>query len=670
MTHLGLPPDAVAWSALGAAALALAAALAKRRALARLVARIPAPALVTLLALAAALLSAGYVAFYLRGGPRIIDATSYFLEGRALSRGELTFSTPAPTASFRGRFLLSTPGGERLAVIFPPGYPALLALGFLGRAPLAVGPLLAALLVAMTFLLTKALTGRRDVALLAALLSALSAALRYHTADTMSHGLAALLFAALVTAALQSGIRAALLAGLAAGWLIATRPVTGAIGVGVALAILRAERRSLLAFTAALAPGLALLALHQHAATGAWLGSTQRAYYSVSDGPPGCFRYGLGAGIGCLYEHGDFVRARLRDGYDFAAAAGTTGRRLFHHLIDAGNSELFALPLIAGLLLSARVARLRWAAVVVVGLVLAYAPFYFDGDYPGGGARFFADALPFEHALIAWAMFRFRAARFTAPLLLAGFALRASYEHRALAEREGGRPMFEPGALAARGIAHGLVFVETDHGFNLGHAPGAHDATRALVVARARHDARDAARWDSLGRPPSYLYRYDPSASRATPSIEPYLPPPLTRSAPLVFESEAEWPALAVTAGSAYPSYSAASSVSRGRGLGLHPVRGRARVALELYAPRSGRYELRAFVAPLDAPIGGELTLSAGGRRWTGSVSVSAGACSETPPLVADLAQGSQRLEVDWRGGAVLLDRVEATLAAGRDPKP
>ncbi len=36
--------------------------------------------------------------------------------------------------------------------------------------------------------------------------------------------------------------------------------------------------------------------------------------------------------------------------------------------------------------------------------VLAYAPFYFDGDYPGGGARFFADILPLEHVLVGLAL--------------------------------------------------------------------------------------------------------------------------------------------------------------------------------------------------------------------------------------------------------------------------
>ena len=32
--------------------------------------------------------------------------------------------------------------------------------------------------------------------------------------------------------------------------------------------------------------------------------------------------------------------------------------------------------------------RCRAAFLVILGQMIAYVPFYFDGDYPGGGARF------------------------------------------------------------------------------------------------------------------------------------------------------------------------------------------------------------------------------------------------------------------------------------------
>ena len=193
----GLPRDGAQWLALALALVVMAAAPALVRPWAR-------PRLwVALLALLAAALSAGYVVVYLRGGPRIIDATSYYLEARALGEGLLSFPLPAPEPSVLGRFLVrhEQAGAARAAVIFPPGYPAVLALGFLARAPLAVGPVIAAAIAAVTFDLGgRVARGLRlpaapSVAQIAILLSVVCAALRYHTADTMSHGLAALCLA-------------------------------------------------------------------------------------------------------------------------------------------------------------------------------------------------------------------------------------------------------------------------------------------------------------------------------------------------------------------------------------------------------------------------------------------------------------------------------------------
>ena len=99
-------------------------------------------------------LSLGYVELYLRGGPRIIDATTYYLQAKALSLGKLTWSVPEPAESFRGRFLVAPTEGT-LTGIFPVGYPAILALGFLVRAPMLVGPAIACLLTLATYRLTQ-----------------------------------------------------------------------------------------------------------------------------------------------------------------------------------------------------------------------------------------------------------------------------------------------------------------------------------------------------------------------------------------------------------------------------------------------------------------------------------------------------------------------------------
>lgn len=573
----GAPPDAVAWIAL-AVGIALLAWNAPRHRT-PVDSRLSDRAFVAVLALLAAALSAGYVVFYLRGGPRIIDATSYYLQARALSEGHVRIPLgELPGGSFRGRFLLGMGDGRSMSVIFPPGYPAVLAVGFLAHAPMAVGPLLAAGIVVASFALARRTYDDAGVARLTAVLSTACAVLRYHTADTMSHGLSALLFATALWASRGSSKRDAFLAGAAGGLLVATRPVSGALCLLLALSGARRPDRGLLTLFGAAIPVVAFV-VEQRVAAGSWLTSTQAAYYALADGPPGCFRYGFGSGIGCLFEHGDFVRARLGDGYGILAVLGTTARRLKMHLADAGNVELFAPVLVYALVCSFRKNKGSVLAFGVIGAVCAYAPFYFDGNYPGGGARFYADVLPLEHGLVAWALVRLGIARFGAGVALVGFAVHTSHAHRQLAEREGGRPMFENAVLEDYRLERGLVFVSTDHGFNLGFDPGSIERGRGIVVARRRNDAHDWLLWAALGRPDAYEYSFDPSSRAARAD--------LTRigfdAAPeaLRLEAESEWPPLFVEGGSVVPIFP--SCASRGRALWLTPnVRGRVTVRLEV----------------------------------------------------------------------------------------
>jgi hypothetical protein len=515
------------------------------------------------LCLLAAALSAVYLHHYLRGGPRIIDATSYWLQARTLTTGSFTLHAPDPTAAFRGRFLLASPDGHSLGVIFPPGYPLLLALGMLLGAPLLVGPLLAGLLVAATFHLALALTRDRKVAWVAAGLSVVCAALRYHTADTMSHGLSALLACLALGLSLRADLKLGpLLCGLCLGWLAATRPVSALVSAALCLvALRRAGPRAWLGLMIGTLPGLLLWLLQQHALTGSFLTSTQRAYYAIADAPPGCFRYGFGAGVGCRYEHGDFVTRFMPDGYGFSAAL----RNLLVHLglfsVDATN----AVPLS----LLAAYAAFRHArtplVLLVIGVLLqalAYVPFYFDGNYPGGGARFLCEAIPLCQVLVARAAVDLRLARWTVPLALAGFALHARHGHEQLREREGGRPMFEPEVLSRAGVTRGLVLVDTDHGFNLGHDPSVKNAHEGVLVARAHRDAHDRELYERQGRPPTYRYVYDLSGARS-PTLIREVPPAVARS-----EAEAEWPGL-LERGAAYPVHFPCASA--GRALRLFP---------------------------------------------------------------------------------------------------
>jgi len=533
--------------------------------------------------------SAAYVAVYLRGGPRIIDATSYFLQGRALAEGHLAWPVDAESTSVRGRFLYYREDAGTLTGIFPPGYPALLALGFLVKAPMWIGPLLAAALVWATFTLAREVAHERDdaeaIGRIAALLSLASGALRYHTADTMSHGLSALC----ITVALTALLRARrsddafhpLLAGLLAGCVLCTR-FGSFLGIGVvsllALVTCSGRIKKLLAFAVALAPFALLLAAATRLQTGD-LTSTQGAYYAVADGPPGCFRYGFGDGIGCTFEHRDFVRANLAHGYDALAALRVTGRRLFMHLQDAANFG----PLLLLLPLSLRESRARLLALAVLAQVLAYAPFYFDGNYPGGGARLLADVLPAEHALLAVALAIVLPRRSLAgkaswvlALSLSAFALHASFDHRHLRDRDLGRPYFADADLAPIQASHALVFVETDHAMNLAYDPD----ERFHRIARYRGDGYDSALFEALHRPPTYRLAADRR-------LVPYVPAALT--GPVRFEGESSFPVLSQDAAVATPEW-APGCASSGRVLHVAAVgTGRGRVHFTLPGSTVGR---------------------------------------------------------------------------------
>ena len=658
LSSLGAPPDPVAWSALVLAlalgAMALGPAAVRER-MSSACARHP-RWICGAFALAAVAVSALWVSVYLRGGPRIIDATSYLLQARGIAGGQFLWSPPGDLGSHTGRFLIGPAAVPALGVIFPPGYPALLSVGVLLGTPLAVGPALAAALVVATYLLARALFQDPRVALLAAALSLACAALRYHTADTMSHGAAALFTTIAVTGAVRGG-RGFWIAGLAVGGAIATRPVTGLVmGVLVVLCALRsgsARRQVAISCVSAL-PGAVLLLAHQWKTTGRWLSSSQQHYYALADGPPGCFRYGFGNDVGCRYEHGDFVASHLQDGYGVLEALGTTGRRLLWHALDVGNAEPVAYLGLISLVWLWRDQRVRLLAFGILGLFVAYAPFYFDGSYPGGGARMFADILPLEHVLVAFGASRLRIARFVVPVALLGFAVRASYGHASLASREGGRPMFEPGRLAAAGVSKGLVFVDTDHGYNLGFDPRVPDADSGVVIARRRGDRLDWLTWDALGRPPAYRYAFDLSGE-AAPSLRAWQGGP---DPSWLIEGESLWPVRSVDAGHAYPGFTANCS-SKGRGLVLEPgPDGHASITLRV--PTAGAEAIQARWAP---------TAAASVRArlaWLGvmgspmpDIDVISNICGKSAPL-ATAGRGSDALiEVQAWDGPVVLDAIE-----------
>lgn len=210
--------------------------------------------------------------------------------------------------------------------------------------------------------------------------------------------------------------------------------------------------------------------------------------------------------------------------------------------------------------------------------------------------------------------------------------------------------MFEPGVLERAGVEHGLVFVDTDHGFNLGFVPGAFDAKRGMVVARWRGDAHDALLWQRLGRPSAYRYRYDASARRAVPRVTPQ---PMHLPGTLRFEAANEWPPLRIRGGWAHPAFPSGRCAAGAHGLALLPTSPRVRVTLEVDAPRTGAYELGAAFYSRE---GGRLSADAalGSRRWSATGGTGPDGCWSMPPERVELPAGASRLTLGLTRPAVL----------------
>lgn len=582
----GLPQDAAAWLALALACFV--PFLSKVR-------KLDARARLFVLCALGATLSFGYFVFYLGSAPRIIDATTYLLEARSFALGSFSFEVPAPSASFRGRFLIHTESDPtRLSGIFPPGYPALLGLGVLLGAPFVIGPLLGCALVFATYGLTRAVTRRKEDALVAACLSALCACLRYHTAETMSHGFSALL----TVTALWSTVGllrapqkyAELTLGFSLGFLLATRQLNGVVlssaTLGSLLLLRKANGTQLLRIAAAVTPGVALLLSHHYAVTGDIFTSPQSRYYDFADGPPGCF--GLGLGRGCAYEHADVVALQGGHGLTGLWMLKNTLHRFHYHLMDVAHFEPLILVGIFSIWRARRRPEIWPLAALLVLIPAAYSLFYFAGSYPGAGARLYAELIPIWHVFIAWGLCQLRLARWGIFACLVGFSLHASFSHRALAAPHFGpnmKPLLHIGDLVKtwREKEHQpkpLIFFKTAHEFNLGHLQ-----SDAFLGARRTFDDREA----MLARNTQTKRQLGYNGTNGFADFE-----ELTKNAPgpIILESEFDYPPLGKRDLWVHPEHLPHPCVSRGRALALHPSGPLPRLELEVPDSRSGPYSV------------------------------------------------------------------------------
>ena len=213
--------------------------------------------------------------------------------------------------------------------------------------------------------------------------------------------------------------------------------------------------------------------------------------------------------------------------------------------------------------------------------------------------------------------------------------------------------MFEANIPKEAGIARGLILVDTDHGFALGHQPGLVDANHGIVVARTHNDAHDWLLWKTLGSPPTYRYIYEIRQQETTPRLEAITFPEIIK---FRFEAEAEWPVLALTDAWAIPGYPPTACVSKRRALIVHPSGRQPSVTIALPIPQAGRYRVRiGWVAYSNSPT--TITATLGATTWQTMAESLRFQCgtSLSPPFMLSAGEAPLRLQlqgtvlgIDW----------------------
>ncbi len=352
------------------------------------------------------LFSAGYNYFVFDHVPHIHDEISSLFQARILLSGHFTVPSPPARESFD---FPHTINNGRWYSMYPPGWPFLLALGVLVRAPWLINPILGGLTILLLYFLGLEIHGRRT-GVLAAVLGAVSIWLLLMSATMMSHPASMVFNAVFLLFFFRSlkrpDIRNGLLAGFAFGAAYLVRPY------------------NTLVFSIPLLLVLAFRLLKEFKAR--WKNALAMALPAAFCG--GFFLFfnvmttGHAFTPGYLVYHGPqyaviFGRPATLD-YDFTplVAAVQIGENM-----AAINDDLFGWPLTSLWLLVftlwAALARPRERGpdlLLVCGfLSMTVGFFFFWGSFVIIGARMFFDSLPLLILLSARGLER-------APALLAG----------------------------------------------------------------------------------------------------------------------------------------------------------------------------------------------------------------------------------------------------------
>lgn len=321
--------------------------------------------------------------------PHIPDEVVYLMHAGYLAKGMLALPLPPVADAFNIDLMIYEP--DRWYSAFPPGWPAMLAVGSLLGAPWLVNPLLAGLCVLLAYLLARELWSRATARLVVILLC-VSPWFVFLAMSYMAHifTLCCVLAGALAVARMRrdGGIGRAVLAGAMIGITSMIRPLDG-LAVAAALGLwslgVRTWRERL-----TLVPLMVAVSI--------LVGALTLPYNAYLTGDPGTFpvmayfdRY-YGPGVNALGFGAD--RGLDWRGLDPFPGHGLPDVVLNNYLNTfAVNIELFgwasgSLLLVFVLLFSGAIRRGDYRMVLVIGVIAGLHSLYWFAGGPDFGARY------------------------------------------------------------------------------------------------------------------------------------------------------------------------------------------------------------------------------------------------------------------------------------------
>ncbi|MDQ4421025.1 hypothetical protein OOT33_11365 [Sphingobium sp. DEHP117] len=320
--------------------------------------------------------------------PRLPDEVAYLFQAKMYAAGHLYLAAPGGALNAALAYdWISIESGKWFS-IFPPAWPAVLALGVAAGAPFIVNPLLTGLAVLLSHSFVARIASTR-LAALVTLLLCISPWFLAMGASLMSHPLTLVLVLGAWRLMLVEGrfsVAAWLLAGLLMGALFLTRPLEGVlIGTGTGLwAMSRADLRALSGWIGVAAYGAGCIALgalvfpYNRMLTGNAMATPIDQYFDHL-WHKGANRLGFGADIGSPDSWG---------GVDIWRGHGPLEALIEQQFnLKSMNTELLgwavgSLLLVYVHLIWGRLNRMDKAMLTVMGAtILAYSLYWFNGGF-------------------------------------------------------------------------------------------------------------------------------------------------------------------------------------------------------------------------------------------------------------------------------------------------